>query len=182
MNIFKCSPFIILLMLLLPVGCGGNFCNDYFVSVSFVKVESVHTKLINGIESYQSVDQFKDFLSHNSYQWDESKSQPATGRRPPYNTNTIIIKNYSYLGFYGELDVGFFNNRLIRTTFIPIDYEKCMEAIVKIEGLKFDSNQSAKLPPHTNVRFAVDYKGRKYISWSDDRLDREVKIWIMRYS
>jgi hypothetical protein len=145
-------------------------CRDNYASVSFVKVES------------ERIEEFQGFLSRSSFQWEESKDQPSPKGRPPFNMHTITIKHYSHLGFSGELNISFFNNRLISTTFYPADVEKYIEAVVKAEGLKFDNNQEAKLPPHTRVRFAVDHKGRKYVDWSDIRLDKEVELWIKRYS
>jgi len=80
------------------------------------------------------------------------------------------------------LNIGFFNNRLISTTFYPSDVEKYIAALTKTAGLKFDSNHEAKLAPHTRIRYAVDYKGRHYVDWADLRLDKEVELWIKRYS
>jgi len=158
-------------------------CLDSYSSVSFVKVETERTKLINGIESYQSIDEFKDFLNRGSLQWEVGNvSQPSPKGRPPFNMYTITIKNYSHLGFTGELNVGFFNNRLMGTIFYPSDVEKYIEALGKLAGLKFDNNQEAKLPPHTRIRYATDYKGQKYVNWSDIRLDKELEIWIKKYS
>jgi hypothetical protein len=150
--------------------------------ISFIKVESERTRLINGIECYQSIDEFKSFLSRSSLQWEESKdTQPSPKSRPPFNMFTITIKNYSHLGFSGELNIGFFNNRLINTTFYPTVVEKYIEALGK-EGIKLDNKEEAKLLPYTRVRVATDYKGRRYIKWSDIRLDKEVELWIKRYS
>ena len=68
--------------------------------VSFVRIEPERTRLINGIESYQSIDEFKGSLSRSLFQWEEGKdNQPASTGRPPFNTHTITVKNYSHLGF-----------------------------------------------------------------------------------
>src|SRR5438552_6146408 len=92
--------------------------------------------------------------------------------------HTITIKNYLHLGFSGEMNVGFFNDRLISATFYPSDSEKYVQAIAKATGIKFDSTQEATLPSHTSVRLGTDYKGREYVDWSDLRLDKEVQLWI----
>ena len=96
--------------------------------------------------------------------------------------HTITIEKYLDLGFSGEVDVAFFNNRLISTRFYPSKAEKYIEALANVAGIRFDSAQQAKLPPHTIVRFGIDHKQRKYIEWSDLRLDKEVELWIQRYS
>ena len=172
---YVASAFWLLLYLL--AGCGDNYA-----SVSFVEIESEHTRLIDAIDSYQSINEFKSVLNRSSFQWEESKDQPSPKGRPPFNMHTITIKDYVDLGFSGELDVAFFNNRLISTRFYPSDAEKYIDAISKVAGIRFDSSQEAKLPRHTSVRFSVDYRGRKYIEWSDVRLDKEVELWIKRYS
>lgn len=179
MKLIKGRLYVVLFCLLLFWLLAG--CWDDYASVSFVKVESEHTKLINGIESYQSIDDFKGFLARNSLQWEESEDKPSPKGRPPFNIHTITLKNYSHLGFPADLEIEFFNNRLMSTTFRPSAVEKYIEALGK-EGIKLDNKQEAKLPPYTRVRVATDYKGRKYIKWSDIRLDKEVELWIKRYS
>ena len=164
-------------MFCLFVGCQNN-------DVSFIKVESERTKLIDRIESYQDINEFKGFLNRGSFQWELNEdSRPAPKGRPPFNMSIVIIKNFTHNGFSGELSVGFFNNRLISTTFYPYNNtEKYIKTLDETEGIKFNNSQEIRLPPHTRVRFATDHKGRKYVDWSDNRLDKEIELWIKRYS
>jgi len=157
-------------------------CQENYASVSFMKVETERTKLINGIESYQSIEEFKSFLSRGSFKWEESEDKPSPKGRPPYNVHVITLKNYSHLGFTGELVVTFFNNRLMATTFHPLDAVKYIAAVEKKDGVQLNSNKEADLPPHTHVKVAVDYKKRTYVDWSDSRLDKEMELWIKKYS
>ena len=115
--------------LLCLAGCMDN--------VSFVKVESERTKLICGIESYQSIDDFKHFLSKSKRQWEESKGQPSVKGRPPFDMYTIKVKNYSHLDFIGELNIGFFNNRLIGTTFYPNQMELYLPALAAKDAMYY---------------------------------------------
>lgn len=167
---------LIQLFLCLTVGCQDNCA-----SVSFLKVETERTKLINGIESYQNVDEFKTSLSRDSVQWEESEDKPSPKGRPPYNVHVITLKNFCHLGFTGELVVTFFNNRLMATTFYPLDAAKYVVAVEKKEVLQL-SGKEAKLPPHTRVRVDVDYKNRAFVDWADIRLDQEHELWIRKYS
>jgi hypothetical protein len=186
-NILKIIKIFALVILTLVIGLvfyHEMWSLEYYhlPPISFVKVESERTKLINGIESYQSIAEFKGFLSRSSFQSEESRdNQPSPKGRPPFNMHTITIKNYSHLGFSGELDIGFFNNRLNSSIFYPAEIEKYISALEK-EGLKLDNNRETIRPPHTRVQIATDYKGRKYVKWSDIRLDKEVELWIKRYS
>lgn len=181
MKLFKFPRYVFLICLLpfsLLVGC-----QDGYLSTSFVKVETERTKLINGIESYQSIDEFKGFLNRSLLQWEVCEvSQPSSKGRPPFDLYTIKIKSYSHLGFSGEVYIDFFNNRLSGITFYSSDVEKYFEALKNSAGIKLDDKQEAKLPPYTYVRLAVDYRGKKYIGWSDIRLDREISLWIRKYS
>ena len=179
MKIVKTYLIFALVQLLLCLTLG---CQDNYASVSFVKVETERTKLINGIESYQSIDEFKNFLSRGSFKWEESEDKPSPKGRPPYNVHVITLKSFSHLGFTGELVVTFFNNRLMATTFHPLDAVKYVAAFEKKEGVQLSGNKEAKLPPHTRVRAAVDYKNRAYVDWSDIRLDQEHELWIKKYS
>ncbi len=178
MNLRQPYSYVVLKCLLfcLLAGCQGNY-----TFTSFVKVEKERTKLINGIESYQNIVEFKGFLSHSSYQWEASEDPPSTSS-PPFHQAVVTIRDYSHLGFTGELYVIFFNNRLYSTIFYPPDIEKYIEVIEKTIGTKFNNDQELIMPPHTSVRIATDYKGRKYINWSDVRLDKEVDLWIDLYS
>lgn len=180
MNEFRFYQCILLALLLLLCPIIG--CKDNYASVSFVKVESEGTKLINGIKSYQSIDKFKDFLYRSPLQWEESKDKPSPKGRPPYNVHVITVKRFSHLGYAGELKVTFFNNRLISTTFYPIDAALYIEALEKLEKVTFNSNKEANLPSFTQVRVAVDYQKRTNIDWSDSRLDKEMELWIKKYS
>jgi len=151
--------------------------------ISFVKVETDRAVLIDGIESYQGVEEFKTSLNHTAFTREvsnENKLSPGD-RRPPYNMYSIRIINCSCLDIPGELYVRFFNNRLIATTFYPSNVKGFISALEN-DGLKFDANREAKVPPYTQVRVATDYKGQEYVDWSDIRLDKELDLWIERYS
>lgn len=174
MKHFKAFYYAYLIVFLLLIGC-----HDSYSEVSFIKVESERTKLINGIESYQSIEEFKSFLSRSSFQWEDKEGQPSPKGRPPFNMYTVTIKNYSHMGFPGQLEIIFFNDRLAITTFYPLEIEKYVETLVKAEVIKLDTNREAKIYPYTHVWVA---RQRKFVGWSDIRLDKEINLWIRRYS
>ena len=168
--------FIVLFFLSLRILVG---CHD---DRSFTDVVPNRAILIDDIKSYQSIDEFKKFLSSRNFQWEEKKyAQSPPKGRPPFNIYTIKIQKYSHLGFLGKLVVSFFNNRLISTTFYPLDINRYIIELKK-NGINFNGIQEIKIEPYTRVRFSVDNNDRKYIEWSDTRLDEEVELWIKRYS
>jgi|SRR5579884_808776 len=159
-------------------------CQETGPSTSFVKIEANHTKLIDGIDSYQSIKDFEQFLRKASLQWEVTgdKGSSQSGNKPPFHIYEITIKNYSHLGFLGELHISFFNDRLIDTTFYPVDIDRYKEALEKKEGIQFDNQQKAKIPPFTEIYTASDHKNHRYVKWEDTRLANEFDLWIKKYS
>jgi hypothetical protein len=157
---------------------------DYFSSISFVEVATERTKLINGVESYVSIDQAKSELP--AWEVLEQSSLKPKDRRPPFNIYKVSVKNYSHLGISGELHMEFFNNRLLSTWFYPEDFDKYMALLKEKEGLTFQESQhgsrEARMAPHTRVWTQKDYKERQYVGWEDTRLGDELNLWIKRYS
>lgn len=158
-------------------------CEESGSSTSFIKIETEHTKLIDGIESYQNIANFKAFLKQSSLQWEITgdKKSPSDNR-PPFHIYEITIKNYSHYSFLGELQVSFFNDRLVDTTFYPLEFDRYKNALEKEEGIQFDDKQKVKIPPFTEVYIASDHKKNKYVRWEDTRLANEFNLWIKRYS
>lgn len=153
-----------------------------FSSITFVDVAKVRTELIDGIESYQSPDDFKKILNNKVYLWEiteDSGNGYEDKWRPPFNVYTIKITNYSYLGFSGELRISFLNKRLRSTIFYPSDINMFKEKLLEENTLNFNGKQEIRIPPFTLVRVDNDYI---YIKWSDIRLDKETKIWIDKYA
>ncbi len=149
-----------------------------------MKVETESAKLINGINSYQSIENYKAFINDGSQDWEDSggtKLDPGD-KRPPFDMHEITIKNYSHLGYGGELHISFFNNRLMDTRFYPQDFDRYVESLKKVDGIKFDINKEANILPFTDIWIATDHKQREYVGWKDTRLEKEMKIWISRYS
>lgn len=174
--------FVIVQALLLYVLV--NPACDYFSSVSFVDIEKHRAKLIDGIESYQSIKDFELFLKNRLLRWEitgESKLSPQD-RRPPFSIYEITIRDYSHLDFVGDLKVTFFNNRLMETRFYPLDVEGYIKIFAQEEGFDLHATHGATVPPFTHVSLATDCEQRKYIGWFDNRLDTELNTWIKRYS
>ncbi len=160
------------------------FYEEFFASISFVDVAKERTELIDGIESYQSPEELRKFFGHKVSSWEviENDKLDKSDKRSPYHIYRVLIKDYSCLGFSGELSVTFFNNRLERTCFYPLKPDKFIDALIKDKGVEFDKEQKAEIPPFTRIWVAIDYKDRKYVGWKDIRLSKEVDIWTYRYA
>lgn len=167
---------------------GCDEITDRFSSSAFVEVASEHTKLIDGIESYQSIEEAE--RKFPAWEVLENSSLSPSDGRPPFNIYKVAIKNYSDLGVHGELQLRFFNNRLAEARFLPNDFDKYIDLLTKREGITFHvtpksfGSPEATLPPYTRVwiyRDTVDTK-YKYVGWEDRRLAKEIAAWIKRYS
>lgn len=180
----------VVLCVLATAYAGYYLARDFWWPVSFVEVTSERTKLIGGLESYQSIDEAKAWFAAQSLKWElVSDSRLAPGdTRPPMNLYTVSIKNFVHLGCSGDLQVAFFNNRLMTTIFYPIDYDLYLDRLVKGEGIRFvvdpqrpDVREAAVLP-FTRVWPYRDYQGKQYVGWLDRRLEEEESLWTMRYA
>lgn len=150
--------------------------------VSFVKNEQERTSLFDGIYSYQSVEEFKSTPRYRSHSWTESDNGSNSPRgRPPYRFHTLTAEIYVQRGNVGLLQVVFFNNRLIATSFYPSDVSSFVDSLRR-EGLNLDPGQKTLIGSYTRLRFVNEPKGHHYFDWSDIRLDSEVVLWVKRYS
>ncbi|MGH9426391.1 MAG: hypothetical protein ACRD2L_08825 [Terriglobia bacterium] len=172
------------ILLLLWATSGCEEIADYFSSISFIDVSAQRTKLINGVESYQSIEEARRMFPV----WEvvEQSSLGPKDNRPPFSIYKVSIKRYSHLGIWGELHLEFFNNRLMETWFYPGSFDKYVDLLEKKEGLGLkeerDGLRGTIVSPYTHIWIYKDYKGRNYVAWEDTRLRREQRIWIKRYS
>ena len=118
---------------------------------TFTEVRRDRAGLVNGIESYQSVREFKVFAAQKSLNiYSEDVGNPATGNRPPFNLVSLIVKNFIHLGCDGQLTVIFFNDRLIKILFDPANPQKYNDAL-QSAGIVFDANGKAKGGPFVEI-------------------------------
>ena len=181
-----------LLILLLP-GLGYllyQLTYEFWWPVSFVEVAKERTKLIDGLESYQSVDEAQAWFAARSLTWQvvADNHLAPDDPRPPLSMYSVTIQEFSHLDCTGELTVTFMNNRLMSTIFYPNDLKTYLERLVTREGIRFVADQKrpdireATIAPHTRVWSYRDYQERDYVAWADTRLEKEESIWTMRYA
>ncbi len=116
----------------------------------------------------------------------EESSLKAEDRRPPFNIYKIAVPNYSHLGVSGELQVQFFNNRLVSTWFYPETFDQYIKVFKGKGEITFpegrEGPKEATAATYTHIWTHKDYKGHEYVAWEDVRLARELSLWINRYS
>ena len=164
---------------------------DVLYATSFTEVATERTKLIDGIDSYQSAEEAK----RRFQKWEviENSSLAPGDKRPPFSIHVVAIDNYSHLGYLGTLRLKFFNNRLAEARFYPSSFDQYVERLKIADKLAFKFTEtSVGLPeafasPHTHVWIYnqphIDPSGKeKYVGWRDIRLEKEEGLWIKRYS
>jgi hypothetical protein len=132
------------------------------------------TKLIDGIKSYQSIEEFKRTLILKGYREEEFSGENFE------HIFLITVPEYADLNHSGELVSSFYNNRLLETRFYPDEIDEYIKILAKNQGIEFVSSETggieAHVEPYTRIWIAVDYEERKYVGWSDTRLDRQLAV------
>ena len=149
--------------------------------ISFTKVESVRSRLMDGFESYQSVEQMEKYLKARSLKYSKKFLDPSGGSRPPFRMDTITVYDFRHLGIKGELLLQFFNNRLMETLFFPSDTSNYIMQL-EADGIRLPHNREVKFDKYTLICASRNSDGREYVTWQDKRLTNEIDIWVKRYS
>jgi hypothetical protein len=158
-------------------------CEEHRSAPSFIEVQQERTVLVGGLQSYQTISEVRSSLGPLAEKWEvlEDSGKGAKSSRPPFEVFTAVVRGYMHEGFKGELRLTFFNNRLMSTWFYPEDpasYRRVLSAA--FPNLK--ERESTNVAPFTLISIATDHRGKRYFAWGDSRLQKEMEIWIRRYS
>src|SRR2546425_4996674 len=143
---------------------------------------SQSTRLIDELESYQSIDQVRSRLLTTPKDWkiiQDSRPDPAK-KDPRVGVIIISLQNYNHLGVPGELILHFFNDRLVSTVFFPSDFPGYKAGLEQREGIKFDNLEITRRP-RTRIWVGKDSKKRDCIGWEDTALRNEIDQWLAQY-
>lgn len=149
--------------------------------ISFQKVESVRTRLVDGIESYQSVEQIEKYLKARSLKYSKKSLDPSSGTRPPSRMDIITVYDFRHLGTKGELVLQLFNDRLMETLFFPSDVSTYLVQL-EADGIRIAHNKQVKFDKYTLVCAGQNSEGREFVTWQDKRLTNEMDLWVKGYS
>ena len=133
--------------------------------------------------SYQSFAQVKSLPKWKICRWKivEDSGLAKGDTRPPFHELVVKTSNYTHLGFKGEVQMRFFNNRLMQVWFTPANFLRYKKTLLKTQNTKLAVNNSASLG-NTELLFARNYLGKDYILWSDETLAQENREWIETYA
>jgi hypothetical protein len=146
--------------------------------VASCRKQATTTKLIDGLYSYQTMDQARSLTAPKVWQVRESSRSPGQ-TRGRYEVVTIAVENFVHLDVPGELILHFFNGRLTSTTFYPLDFEKYKVNLEKYENIKFEKLEIYR-PPHTKIWTGRSAVGLDCVGWEDTVLAAEIENWIRK--
>jgi hypothetical protein len=100
--------------------------------------------------------------------------------RPPYHLLVISKKKMSLYGQQGELELTFYNDRLMTEQFYADDMAAAIRAVSAAEKIPLGTG-AAHIQPSTRVWVGKDENHRAYIGWIDKFLQAEQDAWLNRY-
>lgn len=171
-------PRIIALRALLVValwltGCGKD--------EDFLKVESVRSPLIEGFESYASLQEVTAKLPKDrEVKVVASTSLAKDSSQPPYKMHTISVAPYEHLHHLGTLHLTFFNDRLVQCAFYPEKFKIYLAELEKT-GLALEFGAEA-VRGHTVIWQGKDDDRYRFVGWADKRLRQQQQRWLVRYN
>ena len=139
--------------------------------------------LIDELYSFESPNEVRDRLDASLLPWKvvEDSALAPGDRRPPFHQYVVAVDGYTHIDTSGELQLCFFNGRLMATYFFPSDPEAYLRHLRVSRGIDFTGVREASLSQYTRVSTgSID--GRTYVAWEDARLSEEFDDWIRRYS
>lgn len=140
------------------------------------------TELMPGIRSHISTEEArKQIRSAERWRVLEDTKTPNDDKRPPYHLLGVAIDKYVDLEEPGTLHLQFFNDRLMSATFYPQNAERYLASLKEKRGLDVSGAQTASAGG-TSIQHAIDFRGQPYISYVDKVLQKELDLWIRRYS
>ncbi len=142
------------------------------------------SKMMGTLYSYQSLQAVQRELDMQPADWTvvEDRRPLASDKRPAFRMLTISRKNFVQWKNAGDLQMTFYNDRLMIVRFYPMNLEMFKGAVAAEDGLGFSQQGDAWIEPSTRVWVGKDDDGRVYVGWIDKVLQHEMDDWIKKYS
>ncbi len=140
------------------------------------------SRLMGKTYSYQSLQRVQRVTGIRTWQTLEDRRPLPSDTRPPFRILTISVAGYYDLGYVGELQMTFFNDRLMRVAFYPQDIEGYKRAVESEQGFQFSAEGGANVDRDTHVWVGKDQNDRMYVGWEDKTLKREYDAWVRQYT
>jgi hypothetical protein len=130
-------------------------------------------------ESLESVERNLDMMAGSFNVVVDRKPLPDD-TRPMYRLRVIAEKHARVDGQPGELQMTFFNDRLMTMQFYAADMKAARAAVEAAQKISL-AGGDAFLLPSTRIWVGKDESGRSYIGWIDKSLQAKQDAWIAKY-
>lgn len=132
------------------------------------------TPLFRGLESGLSMEEVQQALHVPADQWHPvDEYNPPRGRGTGLRMQRVELRHFSQGDLEGRLVLNFFNDRLLRTRFHPVDFNRFRRSVAEKESLDLAPGKKANLEPATEVRVQKDHEGGTYVVWEDQELQAQ---------
>ncbi|HEX8926912.1 MAG TPA: hypothetical protein VF786_14025, partial [Terriglobales bacterium] len=149
------------------------------VSCRHKKDEIPPTPLGCGLESMMSQAKVERELKVKSAEWEvvEDRRPLSTDTRPMFHILTISRKATNCGGHNGEVQLTFYNDRLMYMQFFAENFDSARNSA----GLNPRTGDT-HINPNTRVWAGRSEDGRQYLGWMDLQLKRDYDNWIDTYA
>jgi len=123
-------------------------------------------------------------LKKEGRSWDviEESDLPADDPRPRFSILRWRVPSCTVQAYSGELELLFFNDRLVSTAFYPSEPEAFFQHLKQMTGMTFGESGVSPTDGRTIIRTGRDYRGAVYAVWEDKRLAEEMRRWIRKFA
>ena len=150
-------------------------------SEDFLRVESARSPLIDGFESYASIQEVTAKLPKDlEVKVVADTSLAKNSSQPPYRMHTIGVAPYEHLNHLGILQLTFYNDRLVQCAFYPEKFKSYIGAVEKT-GLMLELGAEA-VRGNTAIWQGKDDDQYRFVGWADKRLRQQQQRWLVRYN
>ena len=144
------------------------------------------TPLCNGFRSYETVKEVRSKIGEGEVAraWkEESKSLGHPDSRPPYQF-VLLSGPFSLSNVAGDLELTFYNDRLMSTEFSTKDGRDFLAALREQRGKvpRVVASEEVVSNGRTKLRYYIDNDGTFRFLWSDPKLEDEWHKWIAAHT
>jgi len=142
--------------------------------------------LVDALQSFDSPSEAKSKLDPKLLPWrifGKPQPQSPSDNRPPFSELNVRVSGYALLGQKGDLELRFFNDRLMEVRFLPPDMKGFLTALRDQEHLDLILQNEVMSGAYVRVwLWATPDGDHSFVGWADIRLQKEVEDWIRRYA
>lgn len=141
------------------------------------------SKMMGSLFSYQSLQTVERKLEWKPGDWQvvDDRRPLNSDQRPPFRMFTIVRKNWLQWRNAGDLQLTFYNDRLMIVRFYPQNLDSFRGALAAEDSVSFSQQGDTRIDPSTRVWIGKDEEGKTYVGWIDKVLQVEMDDWLKKY-